>query len=256
MGMPLLAVTAWLAWSAGPMTALGIQLLLAGTLFVTSGIRRLVRAGHRKPFLVAAVVALLPVTLPALGGLSPSLFTLYGVAFHVRAEDMDVAMVWQFLASMYVLFISVGLALFFLACWGYLEPLFRDRTLRLALPLVYLIGTMALALACTVIVLDDASAKGVAAVRQWQSGRVPEHYFGANPQPVCVTPIGPLERLPLYGQRLNAKQVYGAFGVVDGQVTLWDPVSGNSFPVPSSAVQVITAGKGKSGSSIPLSCPS
>ncbi|MFB8142896.1 hypothetical protein [Streptomyces parvus] len=184
------------------------------------------------------------------------LFTFYGGAFNVRAEDMDVAEVWQFLASMYVLSISVGLVLFFLACWGYLQHYFRSRTLRLALPLVYLIGTMALALACTVIVLDDASSQGNAAVQQWRSGKVPGHYYDANPQPVCVTPIGPLERLPVDGQRLDPDRVYGSFGVVDGQVRLWDPESGDSFPVPADAVQVLTAGKGTPGSSIPRDCRS
>ncbi|MCT6780641.1 hypothetical protein LXH09_28775 [Streptomyces sp. CS7] len=256
LGVSLFAVTAWQAWSSGPISALAIQLLSAGILFVTAGIRRLVRTGSRKPFLVAATVALMPVAFPALGGLSPVLFTFYGGAFKVRAEDMDIAEVWQFLASMYVLSISVGLVLFFLACWGYLQPLFRDRTLRLTLPLVYLIGTMTLALACTVIVLDEASSQGSAAVQQWRSGEVPGHYYGANPQPVCVTPIGPLERLPADGQRLDPDRVYGSFGVVDGQVTLWDPKSGDPFPVPADAVQVLTAGKGTPGSSIPRDCRS
>ncbi|EST29668.1 hypothetical protein M878_20270 [Streptomyces roseochromogenus subsp. oscitans DS 12.976] len=80
-------------------------------------------------------VALLPVVVPALGGLSPVLFTFYGAAFHVRAEEMDVAEVWQFLASVYVLGISAALTLVLLACWGYVGPLFCHRTLRLLLPI-------------------------------------------------------------------------------------------------------------------------
>ncbi|MFH8698097.1 non-homologous end joining protein Ku [Streptomyces chartreusis] len=51
---------------------------------------------------MAVFVALLPVAIPALGGLSPVLFTFYGAAFHVRAEEMDVAAAWQFAASVYV----------------------------------------------------------------------------------------------------------------------------------------------------------
>ncbi|MFE7141306.1 hypothetical protein ACFVAG_26480 [Streptomyces sp. NPDC057644] len=109
----------------------------------------------------------------------------------VRAEDMGVADVWQFLASMCVLGSSVGLVLFFLACWGCLQPLFRDRSLRLALPLAYLIGNMALALAFMEIVLDGASVKGNEAVEQWRSGKVPGHYYDANPLPVRVTPDCP-----------------------------------------------------------------
>ncbi|MGY5002728.1 DUF3488 domain-containing protein [Streptomyces griseus] len=256
VGMSLFAITAWSASSSGVLTAIALHLLLSGALFVTGGIRRLVRAGSRKPFLVAAAIAVLPVALPALVGLSPALFTIYGATFHVRAEDMNVANAWQFVASMYVLAVSIGLALLFLSCWGYLEPLFRDRTLRLALPLAYLTGSMALVLAFMVTVLDGASAKGAEAVEQWRSGKVPGHYYGANPQPVCVTPIGPLDRLPVDGQRLAPQRVYGTFGVVDGQVTLWDPQSGDSFPVPADAVQVLTAGKGTPGSSIPRDCRS
>ncbi|MEU4923570.1 hypothetical protein AB0G29_29985 [Streptomyces parvus] len=174
----------------------------------------------------------------------------------MRAEDMGISEAQQFLASMYVLVISAGLVLFFLACGGYLHPLFRDRTLRPDLPLAYMIGIMALALAFMGIVLGGAYAKGSEAVQQWQSGKVPGHYYGANPQPVCVTPIGPLERLPVDGQRLDPDRVYGSFGVVDGQVTLWDPKSGDTFPVPADAVQVLTAGKGTPGSSIPRDCRS
>ncbi|MFJ1877860.1 Ku protein [Streptomyces sp. KS_5] len=51
---------------------------------------------------MAVFVGLLPVAIPALGGLSPVLFTFYGAAFHVRAEKMDVAAAWQFAASVYV----------------------------------------------------------------------------------------------------------------------------------------------------------
>ncbi|MFB7404882.1 hypothetical protein ACFCZR_32330 [Streptomyces rubiginosohelvolus] len=256
LGVALFEVTLWETWWAGPMSALSTQLLLAGALFVTAGIRRLVRSGSPRPFLVAAAVALLPVVLPTLLGLSPALLTFYGSAFNVRAEDMDVAEAQQFLASTYVLAISVGLVLFFLACWGYLQPLFRDHMPRLALPLAYMIGIMALALAFMGIVLDGAYAKGGESVEQWRSGKVPGHYYGANPQPVCVNPIRPVERLPADGQRLDPDRVYGSFGVVDGQVTLWDPKSGDSFPVPADAVQVLTAGKGTPGSSIPRDCRS
>lgn len=252
----LFAVTAWVTWIADPTAALRLHLLLAGAVFVTGGIRRLARAGSRRPFLVAVFAALLPVVVPALGGLSPVLFTFYGAAFHVRAEDMDVAEVWQFLASVYVLGISVALTLFFLACWGYVGPLFRHRTLRLFLPIAALTGAMALALAWALTVLDGAGAAGDEAVRQWQSGRVPDHYYGANPQPVCVTPIGSVAELPLYGHRLDPKQVYGTFGVVGGDVTLWDPESGDAFPVPSDAVQVLFAGEGAPGAAIPRSCRS
>ncbi|MEV0444450.1 hypothetical protein AB0I84_34480 [Streptomyces spectabilis] len=253
----LFAVTVWVNRIADPTAALRLHLLLAGAVFVTGGIRRLARGGSRRPFLVAVFVALLPVVVPALGGLSPVLFTFYGAAFHVRAEEMDVAEVWQFLASVNVLGISVALTLFFLACWGYLRlPLFRHRTLRLLLPIVALTGAMGLTLAWAVTVLDGASAAGGAAVRQWRSGRVPDHYYGANPQPVCVTPIDSLDELPLYGNRLDPKQVYGTFGVVGGQVTLWDPESGDAFPVPSDAVQVLSAGEGEPGAAIPRSCRS
>ncbi|WP_210585161.1 hypothetical protein [Streptomyces sp. GESEQ-35] len=115
---------------------------------------------------MAVFVALLPVVVPAMGGLSPVLFTFYGAAFHVRAEEMDVAEVWQFLASMYVLGISVALTLFFLACWGYAEPLFRHRTLRLLLPIAALTGVMALTLAWALTVLDGAGAAGDEVVEQ------------------------------------------------------------------------------------------
>ena len=253
----LFAVTAWVTWTADPTAAVRLHLLLAGAVFVTGGIRRLAREGSRRPFLVAVLVALLPVVVPALGGLSPVLYTFYGAAFHVRAEEMDVAEVWQFLASVYVLGISVALTLFFLACWGYLRlPLFRHRTLRLFLPIVALTGAMALTLAWAVTVLDGAGAAGDDAVRQWRSGRVPDHYYGANPRPACVTPIGSLDELPLYGHRLDPKQVYGTFGVVGGEVTLWDPESGDAFPVPSDAVQVLSAGEAEPGAAIPRSCRS
>ncbi len=95
-------VTAWVTWITSPTAALGMHLFLAGALFVTTGIRHLARTGSRRPFLVAVFVALLPVAIPALGGLSPVLFTFYGAAFHVRAEEMDVAAAWQFAASVYV----------------------------------------------------------------------------------------------------------------------------------------------------------
>ncbi|WP_030619385.1 hypothetical protein [Streptomyces fulvoviolaceus] len=252
----LLAVTAFVSWMTSPATTLGMHFLLAGAVFVTAGIRHLARAGSRRPFLVAVLVALLPVAIPAFGGLSPVLFTFYGAAFHVRAEEMDVAEAWQFLASADVLGISGTLTLVFLACWGYLRPLFRLRTLRLLLPVVALTGAMAITLAWTVTVLDGASAAGEDAVRQWRAGRVPDHYYGANPRPVCVAPIGPVDELPLYGNRLDPEQVYGTFGVVDGQVTLWDPESGNTFSVPSDAVQVLPAGDGEPGTLIPLACRS
>ncbi|MER5302926.1 hypothetical protein ABT039_26175 [Streptomyces lasiicapitis] len=250
----LFALTALVTGISGPTTALGTHLLLAGAVFVMGGIRRLARAGGRKPFLVAALAALLPVAVPALGGVSPVLFTFYGAAFHVRTEEMDIAEVWQLVASIYVVGISAGLVLVFLAAWGYARPLLHTRTLRLLVPVVALTACMGLVLAWAVIVLDSAGSAGDEAVRQWRSGRVPDHYYGANPQPVCVTPIGPLSELPLYGHRLDPKQVYGTFGVVDGEVTLWDPVSGDIFPVPSDSVQVLLAGDGDPGDSIPRSC--
>ncbi|MGW7082199.1 hypothetical protein ACWGH2_01690 [Streptomyces sp. NPDC054871] len=248
------ALTVSVTWIASPTTALGMHLLLAGAVFITDGIRRLARAGGQRPFLVAALVALLPVAVPALGGISPVLFTFYGAAFHVRAEEMDIAKVWQFLASVYVVAISGGLALVFLACWGYMRPLFRTRTLRLLFPIVALTTGMVLILAWVVIVLDSAGAAGDEAVRKWRSGQVPDHYYGANPQPVCVTPIAPLAELPLYGHRLDPERVYGTFGVVGREVTLWDPVSGDAFPVPSEAIQVLPAGGGGPGASIPRTC--
>lgn len=111
-------------------------------------------------------------------------------------------------------------------------------------------------MAWAVTVLDGAGAAGDDAVRQWRSGRVPDHYYGGNPRPVCVTPIGSLDELPLYGHRLDPKQVYGTFGVVGGEVTLWDPDSGDAFPIPSDAVQVLSAGEGEPGAAIPRSCRS
>ncbi|MEV0442220.1 hypothetical protein AB0I84_08395 [Streptomyces spectabilis] len=227
---------------------------MAGVVFVIDGIRRLARAAGRKPFLVAALVALLPVAVPAFGGLSPALFTFYGAAFDVRAEEMDVAKVWQFVASVYVAGISAALVLFFLATWGHLRPLFRTRTLRLFIPVVALTACMGIALAWTAIVLDSAGSAGDEAVRQWRSGRVPDYYYGASPQPVCLTPIGPLSELPLYGHRLDPKQVYASFGVVDGEVTLWDPVSGDVFAVPTDSMQLLLAGDGDPGDSIPRRC--
>lgn len=205
---------------------------------------------------MAVFVALLPVAIPALGGLSPVLFTFYGAAFHVRAEEMDVAAAWQFAASVYVVAISGALTLLSLACRGYLRPLFRHRLLRLVLPIAALTGAMALTWAWAVTVLDGSSVAGDEAVRPWRSGRVPDYYYGANPQPVGVTPIGPLDRLPMYGHQLDPEQVYGTFGVVSGQVTLWDPESGDAFPVPSNAVQVLPAGDGDPGASIPRACSS
>lgn len=250
----LLALTALVTGISGPTTVLGTHLLLAGAVFVMDGIRCLARAVGRKPFLVAALVALLPVAVPALGGLSPVVFTFYGAAFDVRAEEMDVAKVWQFVASAYVAGISAALVLVFLATWGYLRPLFPIRTLRPFVPVVALTACMGLTLAWAVIVLDSAGSAGDEAVRQWRSGRVPDHYYGANPQPVCLTPIGPWAELPLYGHRLDPKQVYGSFGVLDGEVTLWDPVSGDAFPVPSDSIQLLLAGDGDPGDSIPRSC--
>lgn len=246
--------TALLARIADPVTALGIHLLLAGSVFVVAGIRQLARAGDRRPFLVAVFVGLLPVAAPAAVGLSPVLFTFYGAAFHVRAEEMDVAKAWQFLASGHVLGTSVVLMLFALACWGYISPLLRRRSLHLLRPLVALTGAMALTLVWGVTVLDGASEAGDTAVRKWRSGRVPGDYYGATPRPVCVTPIGPLEELPMDGHELDPKGVYGSFGAVDGEVTLWDPASGTAFPVPSGAVQILPAGEGMPGASIPRAC--
>lgn len=128
----------------GTEAALFWHFLLVGLLFVTGGIRRMARAGSRRPFQVAVSVAGVPVVIPALGRLNPVLFTWYGGAFHVRAEYIGVAHVWQFVASAYVLVISVALTLFFLACWGYAQPLFRNRTLRLFLPVVALTATTTL----------------------------------------------------------------------------------------------------------------
>ncbi|MFD9068504.1 hypothetical protein [Streptomyces lasiicapitis] len=250
----LFALTVLMTGISGPATALGMHLLLAGAVFVVGGIRRLARTGGRKPFLVAALAALLPVAVPALGGASPVLFTFYGAAFHVRTEEMDIAEVWQLVASLYVVGISAGLVLVFLAAWGYMRPLLHTRTLRLLVPVVALTACMGLVLAWAVIVLDSAGSAGDEAVRQWRSGRVPDHYYGANPQPVCLAPIGPLSELPLYGHRLDPKKVYGTFGVVDGEVTLWDPVSGDVFPVPSDSVQLLLAGDSDPGDSIPRSC--
>lgn len=143
-----------------------------------------------------------------------------------------------------------------LACWGYMQPAFRPRTLRLFLPVMALTGAMALTLAWLFAVLDPAEAAGDEAVQQWRSGRVPDHYYGANPQPACVTPIGPLDELPLYGHRLDPGQVYGTFGVTGGEVTLWDPDSGEAFSVPSGKVQVLPVGEGEPGSSISRTCRS
>jgi len=252
----LFATTAALAWGISPTTALGAHLVLAGTVFVTAGIRRLVRAGSRRPFFVAVFVALLPVALPALGGLSPALFTFYGAAFHVPAEKMDIPEVWQFLASTYALGISAVLTLVFLACWSYIQPCFRRPTLRPILPVAAVTWLTVFALAWMATVLDGASAAGDEAVRQWRSGRAPDDYYAANPHPVCVTPIGALKRMPLYGHRLDPKQVYGSFGVVDGEVTLWDPDSGDTFPVRADKVQVLPAGDGSPGDLIPSDCPS
>ncbi|MEU9802378.1 hypothetical protein [Streptomyces sp. NPDC051000] len=248
--------TALLVRIADPVTALGIHLLLAGSLFVAAGIRQLVRTGDRRPFLVAVFVGLLPVAAPALAGLSPVLFTFYGAAFHVRAEEMDVAKAWQFLASVHVLGTSAVLMLFSLACWGYMSPLLRRRSLHLLRPLVALTGAMVLTLVWGVTVLDGASEAGDTAVWKWRSGRVPGDYYGATPTPVCVTPIGPLEELPMYGHKLDPERVYGSFGAVGSEVTLWDPASGTAFPVPSDAVQVFPAGEGKPGASIPRACSS
>ncbi|MFI0863159.1 hypothetical protein ACH4RA_23370 [Streptomyces smyrnaeus] len=250
----LFASTAMLAWTLSLTSALGVHLLLAGVLFVTIGIRRLVRAGSKSPFLVAVFAALLPVAIPALGGLSPVLFTFYGAEFDARAEEMDIAQVWQFLASAYVLGVSGALTLVFLACWSYIQPLLKRRTLRPMLPVAAVTWFLLLTLAWMLIVLDSASTAGDEAVRQWRSGRVPTHYYGAGPRPVCVTPIGALDELPLYGHRLHPKWVYGSFGVVNGEVVLWDPTSGDTFSVRAEAVQVLPAGKGESGASIPHSC--
>ncbi|WP_210585160.1 hypothetical protein [Streptomyces sp. GESEQ-35] len=65
-----------------------------------------------------------------------------------------------------------------------------------------------------------------------------------------------MDELPLYGHRLDPEHVYGTFGVVGGKVTLWDPESGDTFAVPSDAVQVLSAGQGEPGAAIPRSCRS
>ncbi|MFE3626088.1 hypothetical protein [Streptomyces goshikiensis] len=248
--------TVLLARITSSVTALGIHLLLAGSVFVVAGIRQLARAGDRRPFLVAVFVGLLPVAVPALAGLSPVLFTFYGAAFHVRAEEMDVAKAWQFLASVHVLGTSAVLMLFSLACWGCTGSLLHHRSLHLLRPLLALTAAMVVALVWGVTVLDGASEAGDTAVRKWRSGQVPGDYYGATPKPVCVTPIGPLEELPVSGHKLDPKRVYGSFGAVDGEVTLWDPASGTAFPVPSDAVQVLPAGEEKPGALFPRACSS
>lgn len=252
----LLAGILFLARISSPAAALGINLFLIAALFVMDGIRRLAGASTWRPFLVASFVALLPVFVPALCGIGPVLFTFYGASFHVRAEELDVADAWQFVASAYVLAIPVALTLVFLAVWGYVLPLIRERALRPLLPIVVLGGIMALALTWIWAVVGSAETSGRAAVDQWRQGWVPEPYFNVNPQPVCVSTIDPLADLPLYGHRLDPERVYGAFGVVSGQVTLWDPVSGNTFSLPADAVQVLPAGKSEPGSAIPRACSS
>ncbi|MFG3099750.1 hypothetical protein ACGFZL_04330 [Streptomyces sp. NPDC048182] len=241
----------------GPAEALGVHLLVAGLLIVPPGIRRLVALeGARKPFLTAAAVAVLPVLVTTLGGLDPVLFTFYGAQFDVRAEEMDVAKVWQLVASVHIVLTASALSLLLLSLWGYGRSLFRDDTLRLLIPVLALIGSAALVLPWTWIVADHAEASGRAAVQQWRAGHVPDHYFGAEPEPVCVSPVVPAHDLPLYGHRLDPRQVYGAFGVVDGEVTLWDPASGDAFSVASDSVQVLPAGGGEPGSAIPRTCDS
>ncbi|WP_313904436.1 hypothetical protein [Streptomyces sp. 15-116A] len=256
MGGTWFASTALLTWQAGAASALVFHLLMAGALFVTGGIRRLIRAGARRPLWVAVLVAVLPVLLPQLGGLSPAVFTFYGAVFHVRAEEIDVAQVWQFLAALHAAAISAGLTLLLLACWGYLRPFLQRRALRPLVPVAALTHALVLVLAWLTVLADPAGAAGAEAMRDWRSGRVPAPYFGAGPRPVCVRPIGPLDELPLYGHRLNPEQVYGSFGVTDGKVTLWDPRSGDAFPVPSDAVQVFFAGRAEPRARIPRTCSS
>ncbi|MFJ8310046.1 MULTISPECIES: hypothetical protein [unclassified Streptomyces] len=243
----------WL-FALGALAGLQAVVFIGASLLVLHGVRLLVRTGSKRPFLVAAGLALLPVVLPPALGMGVVLHTFYGAAFGVPPEEMDIAHPSQILASLRVLVSTTSLALVFLACWGYATYYLKAVTDRLLVPLMALIAVMALGLAWLITVPESPQQAGEQAVAQWRNHRVPEPYEGIKVEPVCVTPLGALDEMPAYGRSLQPSKVYAAFGVVDGKITLWDPEEDTDFSVPADGVRALRAGTGKPGDPIPRSC--
>ncbi|MFI5803598.1 hypothetical protein [Streptomyces sp. NPDC051561] len=105
------------------------------------------------------------------------------------------------------------------------------------------------------LVVEPSSEAGGRARADLTAHRVPASYLGLAPKPVCVTPVVPLHTLPFEGQLLEPNKVYASFGAVDGKLTLWDPSTQESFPVPAGKVRVMPAGTDEQGSAVPGNCP-
>jgi hypothetical protein len=263
-GAPLWRMAVVALLTSGAMFALGVWFGLrvwgpiAAALLIVHGIRLLVRSRTKnvRIAIVSAVVALLPVVLPWVLHLGAIQYVFYGAAFRVAPEDMALARAHQVIASLKVFAVSSGVVLMFLALWGYALHYLRAVVTDPALATVYaLAGVGGLMLALLYVVPYGPGAAGEHAVAEWRQHRVPERYLGVRPLPVCVTPLKPVNELPAYAREVEPRKVYAAFGVVHGEIRLWDPAVGKSFSVPASSVRALSAGTGEPGSRIPAGCP-
>ncbi|TGB11517.1 hypothetical protein [Streptomyces sp. MZ04] len=238
----------------GMIAGLGTVALVCGVVPVSHGVRLLAQTGARRPLLIAAGVALLPVVLPWSLNMGAVQYTFYGAAFGVAPEHMQVAQVHKAVASLSVLAVSGSLVMGFLAAWGYAVYYLRGMADRYLSPLLALIAVAALGLAWLVTVPQGPGEAGRKAVADWHRNRVPATYEGVTALPVCVTPLRPVAELPAYAQDVDPFKVYAAFGVVDGEIWLWDPDTENDFSVPADSLRALKAGTGKAGDRIPRSC--
>ncbi|MEU8887060.1 hypothetical protein [Streptomyces sp. NPDC048442] len=226
-----------------------------GSLVGVQGIRLLLSSWSKRQFGLVVAITLAPVLFPPLLGAGSLIPAFYGLDFGVPPEDMDITSPQKALVFLEALGSSAVVLLFFLAVWGYFRH-YRPWPMDRKLTPVFALFTALVALATWLfVVVEPAFDAGQAARAELTALRVPDAYSGLAPEPVCVTPVVPLRKLPADGQLLDPSRVYASFGAVDGKLTLWDLRTQESFPVPASKVRVLAAGSGKVGAEFPQTCP-
>ncbi|MCJ1679999.1 NnrS multi-domain protein [Streptomyces sp. APSN-46.1] len=168
---------------------------------------------------------------------------MYGDAFDITPEELDVPGLWQVAAGAKLLgYLSVGLL--GPALWGIAKHLHFAFTrpgeyLNAAM---YVLLYIAVVASVAGLALDNASRAVARTKAAAEHRRAAPPYFGVEPEWMCVQPTVPLAELNAEGGLLDPGRAYLFFGVADDVALLWNTGTDALLKERTDQVRLVPAG--------------
>lgn len=237
-----LIITAFvMAWTVGvPGLSSGFtrgqSVVLGATAYYLAGLILLVQRWRWQGLLLGALPILVTLVVAALPVTRTLLHDAYADELSLTPAETSVSTIWQIAAAVELLWPTLLALLGIGAGWGLLRYFHYVRGYGV-LNLLGLASVTVLAVLQAITYTLDSPAQASAALKRAAEERTDAPgYFGVQPEWMCTTPTVPRRELNEKGGLLNPRLPYLSFGVIEGQVVLWNVQTG--APLRVSAQQI------------------